>query len=424
MLHVHVGNSAPPAAGVALHRLVRGLSGIGLAVVLAACQSPTPAPAADPRTASWGTVLTQARGQTVTMAMWQGDPAINAYMRTYVAPHLAHDFGITLRLVPGQGNTVVTALMTEAEAGPASSAFDIVWINGETFYQLRQIHALFGPFTAQLPNNRYVDWQNPFIALDFQQPVDGQEAPWGNVQLLLITDRARVSNPPRTPAALAQWIHAHPGRFTFDTGFTGTSFLKSLLYAFADAPAQLQGPFDPVVYARLRDRVFAWVQSVRGDLWRHGETFPTDVAQLHTLFANGEVDFTMSFNDGEVDNKVDDGLFPPTATAYALTTGTLQNSHYLGIVQRSAHKAAAMVTINFLESPDAQLRKLDPKVWGDGTVLSLDALPGDWRARFARVQARQHAPGRHALQPFARPEPSPEWMIRLSEDFRRQVMHD
>jgi putative spermidine/putrescine transport system substrate-binding protein len=399
-----------------------------LALLLSGCdRSPAPAPArnaVEPRAQSWDATLALAHGQTVTMAMWQGDPAINAYMRDYVTPQLARDFGITLQRVPGQGDGVVTTLMTEAEAGRAQSALDVVWINGETFYQLRQIHALFGPFTGRLPNNRYVDWSNPFIAWDFQQPVDGYEAPWGNVQLLLITDTARVANPPRTPQALAAWIHAHPGRFTFDTGFTGMSFLKSLMYAFADSPAELAGPFNAATYQRLRDRVFAWIASVRGDLWHGGATFPTSTAQLHQLFANGEVDFTMSFNDGEVDNKVDSGMFPATAMAFALTTGTLQNSHYLGIVDRSAHKAAAMVVINFLMSPAAQWHKLDPKVWGDGTVLALDKLPLEWRQRFELAEQRRHAPSRRAIKPYARREPSPELMIRLTRDFRQQVLRD
>lgn len=395
-----------------------------LAWWLAGCGRSPVSTTTDPRTQTWSAVRAEARGQTVTMAMWQGDPAINAYMRNYVAPHLARDDGITLKLVPGQGDAVVSTLMTEAEAGRKRSALDLVWINGETFYQLRQIHALFGPFTSHLPNNRYIDWSNPFIAYDFQQPVNGYEAPWGNVQLLLITDRARVPDPPRTPQALAAWIHAHPGRFTFDTGFTGMSFLKSLMYAYADSPDQLNGPFDPATYRRLRDKVFAWVKSVRSDLWHHGQTFPSSTAQLYQLFANGEVDFAMSFNDGEVDNKVDSGMFPPSATAFALTTGTLQNSHYLGIVKRSAHKAAAMVTINFLISPEAQLRKLKPSVWGDGTVLALDKLPAGMRARFLAAEKRRHAPPRSAIQPYARREPAPEVMIRLSKDFRREVLRE
>lgn len=356
--------------------------------------------------------------------MWQGDPAINAYLRDYVAPRLLREHGITLALVPRQGDMIVNALMTEAEAERPSSALDLLWINGETFYQLRQIHALYGPFTRALPNGRYVDWHDPYIAEDFQQPLQGYECPWGNVQLLLITDRTRVPDPPADPEALAAWIHAHPGRFTFDTAFTGLGFLKSLLYAFADRPEVLEGPFDAAVYARLRGRVFDWVAAVRADLWRHGTTFPADTGQLHGLFAQGEVDFTMSYNDGEVDNRVARGAFPDSAQAFALHTGTLENSHYLGIVERSPHKAAAMVVANLLISPEAQLRKLDPAVWGDGTVLDVARLPPPWPVLFARASVRLRAPPRSTLRRYARPEPAPQVTIELARDFRRRFLHE
>lgn len=398
---------------------------VGLILLLAACSKGTATGAgiADPtRSMSWAQIEQAARGQVVYLSMWQGDPAINAYMRGFVVPQLAAQYGIQLKLLPGQGNAVVTSLMTEIEAHRADSSTDLVWINGETFYQLRQIRVLYGPFTDKLPNNQYVNWANPFIAYDFQQPVDGQECPWGNVQLLLITDRKRVPEPPRTPQALAQWIHQHPGRFTFDTSFTGMSFLKSLMYAFAESPAQLQGPFDEHVYLSLRSRVFDWIRGVRTDLWRHGETFPSEAAQLHQLFASGEVDYSMSFNDGEVDNKVDAGLFPPTAQAFALDTGLLQNSHYLGIVARSPNKPAAMVVANFLISPAAQLEKLKPAVWGDGTVLDVARLPPDWRTRFEGAAERAHAPTRAAIQDRALREPAAEYMIRLSDDFRSDIL--
>jgi len=223
--------------------------------------------------------------------MWTGDPAINRYMNEFVVPRLREQHGINLEIVPGQAD-IPSMLMTEMEARQTVSSMDMVWINGQVFYQLRQIDALYGPFTGRLPNDRYVDWDSPMIATDFQQKVNGYESPWGNVQLLLITDRARVPNPPRTPRALAEWIHAHPNRFTFDNEFTGLSFLKSLMYAFADSPRELRGSFDPKVYKKLKNRVFKWVRGVRADLWRSGRTFPKGVAQLHQLFANGEVDFT------------------------------------------------------------------------------------------------------------------------------------
>jgi putative spermidine/putrescine transport system substrate-binding protein len=398
--------------------------GSAACIGLTACQRSSPSLAVDPKSDSWPDIVAAARGQTVTMAMWQGDPGINAYMRDFVVPVLIREDAITLKLVPGQGDSIVNALMTETEAGRSSSAFDLVWINGETFYQLRQIRALYGPFTQALPNQRYIDWSNPFISSDFQQPLQGYECPWGNVQLLLITDRNRVPQAPTDPTALAAWIHAHPGRFTFDTGFTGMSFLKSLMYAFAARPEALGGPFNRETYQLLRDKVFAWVASVRNDLWHHGETFPVSTAQLHQLFADGEVDFSMSYNDGEVDNRIENGLFPQTAMAYALHTGTLQNTHYLGIVDRSTHKAAAMVVADFLISPRAQLRKLDAAVWGDGTVLDVATLPDGLRERFAKAAVRAHGPGRAAIQPYARAEPAPQVMIEVSRDFRQRFLHE
>ena len=375
----------------------------------------------DPRSMAWPQIEQAARGREVRLVMWTGDPAINRYMQDFIVPRLKRRYDITLHIVPGQAD-IPNLLATEAAAGRTTSSMDMVWINGEVAYKLRQMHALFGPFTAQLPNNTYVDWRNPQIALDFQQVVAGDEAPWGNVQLLLIVDSARVLVPPADPSSLAAWITAHPGRFTFDTAFTGLSFLKSLMYACAESPAELTGPFDEKAYVRLRDRVFAWVHEVQPALWRAGKTFPKDVAQLHQLFANGEVDFTMSFNDGEVDNKVANGLFPSTARAYALTTGTLANSHFLGIVAHAPEPAAAMVVINELESIEAQYEKQKPSVWGDGTVLDVARLPPPWPARFAAIPGRERAPDRAALAKLARAEPAPEYMIRLDRDFRQQFI--
>jgi len=372
--------------------------------------------------ADWAEVEAEARGQTVTVAMWQGDPFINDYMREYVAPRLRAEHGVTLEFVALQGNQIVSALVTEAEAGAARSAYDMLWINGETFYQLRQIDALWGPFLERLPSARYVDLENPFIGVDFQQPIDGYEAPWGNVQMAVIYDAARVDTPPRTPEALEAWVRAHPGRVTLDAEFTGMTFLKGLLAHFAGGPDALNGPFDETLYERASAELWDYLNRIRPYLWQRGETFPANVAQMHQLYAAGEVDFTMSNNDGEVDNKVLQGLFPATSRAYVFDTGSVQNSHYWGVPARADDQAGALVAIDFLLSPEAQFEKAQPAVWGDGTVLNLDRLPAEWQGRFAEIPGREHAPPRAAIAERAIQEPDPEYMIRLYDDFRRHVM--
>jgi putative spermidine/putrescine transport system substrate-binding protein len=354
--------------------------------------------------------------------MWQGDPNINAYVQGFVGPQLRERHGVTLRTVSGQGNLIVSALMTEKEAGKAESETDLAWINGETFYQLRQIDALYGPFTDRLPNARLLDLENPFVRFDFQQEVKGYECPWGNVQLAIIYNSKRVALPPRTRAELLEWVKRHPGRFTFDNSFTGMTLLKSWLIDIAGGPGALDGPFDPVRYQQASRGLFAYVNELKPYLWRKGETYPAAVAELHQLFASGEVDFTMSNNDGEVDNKVLQGLLPDTARAYVFDSGTIQNTHYLGIPRNARHLAGALVAANFMISPEAQYEKMKPAVWGDGTVLAVDRLPSPWPERFRAIPERRFSPRRADIQPKALRELSPEYMIRIFEDFRTHVL--
>jgi len=371
---------------------------------------------------SWPQIEQKARGTTVHLMMWQGDPYINAYMNTYVVPEVKKQFGVDLRLAGGQGSAIVSALMAEKQAGKTDSDLDMMWINGETFYQLRQLDALYGPFTDRLPNARYIDFTNRFIGYDFGQPVDGYEAPWGNVQMCLIYDSVRTPEPPRNLAALETYVKAHPGTFTLGTDFTGMTLLKSFLTELAGGEKTLAGAFDEEKYRRYSAQLWAYLNRVKPYFWKAGRTFPESVAQMHQLFVNGELHFTMSNNDGEVDNKILQGLFPETARAYVLDAGTIRNSHYMGIVAQSANKAGALVVVNFLISPEAQLRKFNPAVWGDGTVLALPKLPPEWQDRFRNLPQRRYAPRREEIGARALPELAPEYMIRLYDDFRKHVV--
>jgi putative spermidine/putrescine transport system substrate-binding protein len=371
---------------------------------------------------SWDAIESIARGQTVRLMMWQGDPYINAYMKTYVVPEVQKRHGITLELLSAQGAGLVSQIATEIEAGVKESSMDLMWINGETFYQLRHIKALYGPFTGKLPNMRFVDTANPFISYDFQQPIAGYECPWGNVQMAIIYDSARTPNPPQSRLPLASWVREHPGRFTFDNSFTGMTLLKSWLIELAGGEAALHGAFKEDKYAQHSQQLWEFINGIKPYFWKQGRVYPSGVAEMHQLFASGEIDFTMSNNDGEVDNKVLQGLLPRSSRAFVLEGGTIQNSHYMGIAAHSAHKAAAMVVINVLISPEAQLKKFTPEVWGDGTVLAINHLPAEWQKKFANVPTRKYSPNRADIQAKALQELAPEYMIRLYADFRKNVI--
>jgi putative spermidine/putrescine transport system substrate-binding protein len=376
----------------------------------------------DLSSADWSVIENEAQGKTVTFMMWNGDPKINSYITDYVAPAVKESHNINLEVAAGQGNAIVQLLMTEKQAGRDSN-IDMMWINGETFYQLKQIGGLYGPFVDRLPNAQFIDLDNPFIGNDFQEPINGMEAPWGNVQMTLIYDSARVENLPQSRSELLAFAKANPQKFTFDNHFTGMTFLKALLIDIAGGQEELAGKFNEEKYKKYSTKLWRYLNQLKPYLWRNGNVFPESVAQMHQLFSTGELLMTMSNNDAEVDNKINEGLFPETARAYVPDFGTIQNSHYLGIAGNAADKAAAMVVINFMISPVAQLKKQDPNIWGDGTVLNINKLPPEMQADFKNISSRKYAPSRSEIQEKALMELAPEYMIRLSEDFRKEIIN-
>jgi len=372
---------------------------------------------------SWQEILNEAGGTKITMMMWMGDPLINNYMNGYVVPNIKEQFDIDLEIVSGQGAQIVSTLMSELESGRNSSQIDLIWLNGETFFQLRQIDALFGPFTEKLPNIQYVDTDNPFIGIDFQQPVNGYEAPWGNVQLAFIYNTGEIHSPPQTLDELKAWVRENPGRFTIPTEFTGMTVLKSMMISMAEDPDLFKGEFNAEVYNQYSSRLWNYINEIKPFFWREGETFPNSIAQMHQLFANGELNFTFSNNDSEVDNKILQGLFPENSRAYVPDFGTIRNTHYLGIPTLASDKEAAMAAINFLLSPEAQFEKMKPEVWGDGTILDMSKLPANWLKKFSDIPGRTNSPPREQIREKAFMEPAPEYMIRIFEDFRTNVVN-
>lgn len=357
----------------------------------------------------------------MTWLMWRGDPSINRYVDDWVAPRLKRDADITLNPVDAQGPSILNQLAVERQARSGTGTADLVWINGETFFNLRTSGLLYGPWSGRLPNARYVDSASTIVARDFGQLPAGYESPWGTVQFALIYDTVRTPRPPRTVAELSSWIHTHPGRFTYDQSFTGVTFMKVLMYALGGGVEHFEGPFDEAKYREGSDKVWQWLADVRPYLWRNGQTYPDGVADLHRLFANHEIDFSMSNNQNDVVTKVQQGILPATSRPLLLQNGTIANTHYLGIAFNAPHPAAAMVVANFLLSPEAQLEKQKPEVWADGTVLAMSRLPDKWAARFRALVADPRALSSDSLRKYARPEVAPQYTERLQRDWRMRI---
>jgi len=380
------------------------------------------APAPDP--AAWTAIQRTASGQTVHWAAWAGDDKINRHI-AWIGRQMAARFGVTVRHVKvADIAEVLGRLLAERAAGrhDDSGNLDLLWLNGENFLTARKAGLLYGPFATALPHWRLVDpVATPTAVTDFTIPTDGFESPWGLSQFTLAYDSARMPDPPRTLAALGDWCRAHPGRVSYPAppDFLGTAFLKQALRDLIPDTAVLAQPVSAADVETVTAPLWAWLTAVHPHLWRGGAAFPTNGPDLRRLLADGEVDLYVSFHPADASSAIAQGLVPPSVRTVMFQGGTLGNCHFVAIPRTAPAKAGALMVADFLLSPDAQIEKLRPDVWGDDTVLSFDRLEIEDRTRFAAVPL-----GPATLPPTARPptlpEPHPSWVGALEAGWIRR----
>jgi len=374
---------------------------------------------------SWDEIVQEARGGTVNWFMWGGADTINAYVSDYIAGALKRDYDITLNRVPiTDAADIVNQVLTEKEAGVTDAgAVDLIWINGENFRSMKQGDLAFCGYTAQLPNDALINWDNPAIANDFGVPVDGCEVPWNTVQFAFATDSAKVAEPPRDMAGLIAWIKANPGRFTYPAppDFTGSAFLRHVFLHAAGGPDALLGPFDQAKFDETAAKTWAILNEIEPFLWREGATYPTTVTQLNELFANGEVAFTFNYDPAQFGLAVQAGTYPETTRSFGLADGTIGNTNYTLIPFNSPNKAAALVVQNLLLSGDAQLEKAKTEVWGAAPAIEISRTSPEVQDGFAAIKTHPSVVPAAELAKAALPELQADWLTAIEKGWADNV---
>lgn len=366
----------------------------------------------------------EARGTTVNISMYGGDDTINTYVDDYVTPQLKKKYGITLKRTPLSDTAdAVNKLLDEKTAGKDKGTTDLVWINGENFATGADANLWYGPWARKLPNAKYIDWKDPSISNDFGYPVKGREAPWGKAQFVMIYDSAKVKDPPKNTDELLAWTEKHPGRFTYPAppDFTGNAFVEQMFYGVTGETKPFQKPFDKKVFDQKSPRTYDYLNKLKPNLWRKGETYPESSTKLDGLYQDGEVWLDMSYNPQLAQRQINKGLFPKSTRTYLFDGGTLNNTHYLSIPFNGPNKAGAQVVANFLESPQAQIKKQDPDGWGDLTALDVKKLPESTRKKLAEPEGAATLPT-DMLQNNRLPEARSKWLLALQNGWQENVL--
>lgn len=367
---------------VSCFALVLGLAGCGSAVS-------SKSAAEDIDYSDWDAVVEAAKGQTVTWYGWGGSEPRNTWIETELAPVLKEKYDITLELVGMDINDILTQLSADKQAGVSEGTIDFIWINGENFYTAKENGYLWGPFTSYLPNfNDYIDADSPEVAYDFGSPTEGYEAPYGRTQMEMWVNSSVVSNPPTTVEEFKLFCEANPGKVTYPQpgDFTGTAFISCLISGVIGADefeklSMMENPTTEEVKAIIEPGL-EYLRSLNPSLWNQGKTFPADSTTMATMYADGEIIMNMGYGDPQA--LVTDGTLPSTTKPFIFNTGTVGNSNFMAIAYNAPHKAAALVAINEIESPEMQLQQYE--VLGNLTVLDMAKLPSGDQAAFADVK--------------------------------------
>lgn len=382
--------------------------------------------AADPHPAEWEEVLAGAKGETVYWNAWGGSENINAYIE-WAGDELKRRYGVELVHVKldDTANAVAKVVAEKAAGKDAGGSVDLIWINGENFASMKQQGLLFSPGWAEdLPNWKYVDVENkPTIRTDFTIPVEGLESPWGMAKLVFFYDQARTdaATLPVNARSLLEWAKANPGRFSYPQppDFIGSSFLKQVLSELVEDRSVLLDPVDAASFEQTVAPLFAYLDELHPLMWRSGRAYPQNYPAMKHMLADSEADIIFAFNPSEASSAIANGELPDTVRSFTFPDGTLSNTHFVAIPYNAASKAGALVTANFLISPEAQARKQDPKVWGDPTVLAMEKLDANDRARFEALELGIATLRPDELGP-AIDEPHPTWMERLEGEWKRR----
>lgn len=363
---------------------------------------------------SWQQIARQARGQTVWFNAWGGDPAVNRYL-DWVSAEVKRDYAIDLRIVHiADAADTVKRLQTEARAGRKHhGSVDLLWVNGENFRTLKTANLLQTGWAETLPNWRYVDTRQP-VREDFSLPTEGAESPWGSAQLTFIARRMQTPTPPDSPEALLTFAAAHRGEVTYPRppDFTGTAFLEQLLMTLTERPEALRRPPEPQTFAAVTAPLWRYLDRLHPLLWREGRDFPASPARMDAMLATGTLRLSLTFNPLHARQKAVSGELPKDSYGFGFERGMLGNVHFVTIPANARAPAGARVVANFLLSPAAQLRKADPAVWGDPSVLNPQSLPDDQRQAL-QARAPQNPPPVLA-------EPHAAWVDALEQEWLRR----
>ena len=192
---------------------------------------------------------------------------------------------------------------------------------------------------------------------DLLLPVKGAAIPYRGSSVVLAYDSSKVSNPPKTLAALLSWIKQNPGKFTYNSpnsGGSGYSFVETVLDNSIPQSVQTQ-------------MVNGYVPDLEAANWKTGldvlkslnpfvyqGVYPNGNAAVLTLLGKGDIWVAPVWSDQALTALKTGQLGPNIKLTQISNPSFTGGAAYLAVPKTAKNKAQVYKFVDYILSPSAQ----------------------------------------------------------------------
>ena len=312
-------------------------------------------------------LLTQARADTTLNVATAGDQNMVDYVNQYLGPKFekAHP-GVHVRAIgtgPGDAGSLAIEqkLMAEDKSGTANWDLDVVVIHQRGAAQMVS-EDLLAKYRDQVSTSKLVTSPKANNALGTD--VGGYVLPMFDSQVAIAYNPALVKDPPRSFAALTDWVKQHPKQFGYNGikgGMAGIGFVMGWVNAYAGLGARLDdGPYEAADKGKIDDALTSLKAFNRDATITPGNAGTLD------MLNRGEISMGAVWADMFYSWQAD-GRLPPDLKLVLPSPGLPGQPMYYAIPSKAAHQQLAREFIELATSPEVQ---------ADGIVKRFNWYPG------------------------------------------------
>jgi putative spermidine/putrescine transport system substrate-binding protein len=324
---------------------------------------------------SWVSVLAAPKPTTITL-FDSGDVNIENMWQNQLIPLFEREHPtIKVNLIystSGSSNTTMFDRIAAAEAAHKNSGIDITGSNITP--EAAEAHLLETVTAKNIPNIRHV-------APRWLKQTLEQGVPYRGSSVVIAYNSTFIKSPPKTLQGVVQWIHAHPGKFTYNTpssGGSGQGFVQGVLNYYV--PKKDEGIFTTGYQPALESTWTKGLNTLKAlspDIYRGG-FYPNGNVAVLELLANSSIWMAPVWSDMSTSYKAK-GLLPPSIKLEQLTPPLNGGPAYVGVVKNSPHLVQDNIFVNWLLTPAVQTI----------VVHSVDGYPGvEWKYMPSTVKSQ------------------------------------